>query len=281
MEKENKKKISELPKQEEISELPETEKPKLSRVLRDFFGLLIFYFLSSNTIRNEFAVGLLGVIGMVCTSALTGPFGLFVFFGVVALMGAMLTVVSGAWAYRKYIAHLEDPLANLYSKLVGWMHNHKPGTLVGIALFLTTVALIITAVAFPASLVGGPLALAIQFIGSGFAGMGLTLSAPVTAFLAVALLGITAMTLWDIACRIGNLIHPLLPQQKLGEMHIYTREDGEEGYSPIMDPKSKSSQLVSGLSAAISWAFAPRLEENTPKNEQRPHKDHTVSQQNT
>lgn len=200
------------------------------------------YFFSSNVVRDGFLMALLGLIGMVLVGALSGPFGLLVFSGVAALIGSIMAIVPGT---LMALGRFRWDLNPLTYDLRPWMEYHFfPGTVIGAALFLTTLALIITAVFFPAALAGGPLFLAIQFISSGFAGMGLTLSAPVSTFLAVALMGMTAMILWDVACRIGNAIL----ERKGESTSVKTSEDVEgnrfaQGIPFFAEPKAEFGTL--------------------------------------
>lgn len=163
------------------------------------------HFRTSHAVRNGFLIGLLAVIGIVLTSALSGPFALLIFFGVAALTGAMVAAVSGALAFievdTKFVPVKDSAASYLADRFFAWMKKHQLQTWIGIGLFLATTALIVTALIAP-----GPLLVAIGFVGSSFAAMGLTLSTPAVAILTFALMGITAMALLDAGFRIWEAI---------------------------------------------------------------------------
>jgi hypothetical protein len=184
------------------------------------------YFGTSNAVRNSVLITVLGAVGLILLGALGGPLApaLLVFLlvgsGVVAVAGILGMVTSGILAYfnfmhdcknfkkytEKYDFNGTSMVAYLRFELIEWMKCHKIDTFVGSLLFLVTLALIVFAVFFPPILTGifPFLSTAIGFVSSGLVGMGLVgISASVMAFLSASIIGIAAITAWDVLCRIG------------------------------------------------------------------------------
>lgn len=240
------------------------------------------HFTTSHAVRNGFLIGLLGVIGMVLAGALSGPLALLVLFGVVALTGAMVTAVAGIlafWDGFKDYRHKwssRNPIKYLIHEFIVWMKHHKWQMWIGFALFLATTALIITALVAP-----GPLLVAIGFIGSGFAAMGLTLSTPAAAILTFALIGITAMALLDVAGRIWEAIFPpeSSPKKIIPKKYHRIKDDDsswEERDTTEIKPGHKRENSEKGVGEKASYKPVPGAA--TPYNSDEENEDESKSE---
>jgi GTPase SAR1 family protein len=173
------------------------------------FNKFLFFFQQPDTLRNLFPLGMLGIIGIILLGALGGPLAPGLYFGLLLIFNILATVGICASFLAVGLTLSTTHERRLSTELLEWAENHRLDITVGILLFLATVALIVITVFFPLTLANMPfLSAAINFVSSGIAGVGLAgISTTLMTALSASLIGIFAITLWDVLCRVGNTLY--------------------------------------------------------------------------
>jgi GTPase SAR1 family protein len=223
------------------------------------------FFFQPNTARNFFLFGMLGVIGIILLGALGGPLapalylGLLSTFEVITAVSMLVSLVLGL----TLSVTQERPLS---TELLEWATNHPLNIAVGILLFLATVALIVLAVFFPTILANVPLLFAaINFVSSGIAGAGFAgITATLMTTLSASLIGIVAITAWDVLCRIGNALYSAV------------KTNNKEELSPLEDSAKLDPTPLSiheqdqGIINQPRFSFTPPTQQQTSQPESTP-----------